>query len=275
MSNVLGRIIVSLIAALVMLAAPARADDSLQRIITAKALKVGVALNPPWVIKKADGTYAGNDVDLVNALAQDLGVKPNFVEMPFADLIDAVARGDVDLAASGIAITPERARSVAFTAPTGIQRITTVADRKSVGKDPASAMAKPEFKIAVLQSSTDEAAAKGAFPKATVIAYPSAAEALAALLGGSAQAMVATEPVPQMAASLYDAKLRRVGGALQQTAEAFALRPDDARLLTYVNNWIAAGEADGFIRNIGTHWFDGQQWLSAFETEKRPAAAAQ
>lgn len=274
----IGRIATSFILAIATFSAfsaPAHADDSLQRIESAKVLKVGVALNAPWVIKKSDGTYAGNDIDLVAAMAQDLGVKVVYVEMPFANLIQAVARGDVDMAAAGIAITPERARFVAFSAPTGLQRITTVADRKALGTDAGAAMAKPEFKIAALRGSTDEAAARIAWPKATVVAYPSAAEALAALIDGNAQAMVATEPAPRMAASLYDAKLRPVGGTLQQTAEAFALRPDDVRLLIYVNNWIAAREADGFINNVGAHWFDGQHWLSTLEPQARPKAAGQ
>ena len=44
-----------------------------------------------------------------------------------------------------------------------------------------------------------------------------------------------------MAARLYDAKFRLVGGPLLRTPEAFAMRPDDIRLIQYVNNWIGAG----------------------------------
>ncbi|MGK6318377.1 transporter substrate-binding domain-containing protein [Sphingomonas sp. DT-204] len=250
------------------------ADDSLQRVIAAKVLKVGVAPNAPWVIKKPDGSFAGHDIDLVEAFAEDLGVTAQFVEMPFADLVPRLAKGDVDMIAAGIAITPERARSVAFSAPTGMQEIGTVADRKALGTDPATALEKPSFRIAVLAKSTDEAAARNAFPKASVVTYPTAAAALAALIDGQAQAMVATSPVPRMAASLYDAKLRLIGGPLERTGEAFAFRPDDVRLLTYANNWIAARQIDGFIGNVGTHWFDGHKWLRAAEGDLKPQRAA-
>lgn len=273
MPGFIGRILTLFALVISTISVPAYADDSLKRIEAAKVLKVGVALNAPWVIKKSDGTYVGNDIDLTTALAHDLGVQISYVEMPFANLINAVAEGQVDMAVAGIAITPERARLVAFSEPTGLQRISTVADRKALGNNAKAAMARPDFKIAALQSSTDAAAARIAFPKAKVVTYPSAAEALAALIDGSAQAMVATEPAPRMAASLFDAKLRPVGGILQQTAEAFALRSEDMRLLIYVNNWIAARKADGFINNVGDYWFDGHHWLSSLEPQdqKKPA----
>ena len=272
MRNVL-RWVFGLALATLMQVAPAHADDSLQRVISAKALKVAVAPNAPWVIKQPDGTYIGNDIDLVNALAQDLGVTANYVEMPFDQLIGAVSRGDADMAVAGIAITPDRALKVAFSATTGLQEINTVADRAALGRDPAKALAAPGFKIAVLSSSTDEIAAKLAYPKAVVTGYPSAGAALSALIGGDAQAMVATAPVPRIAASLYDAKLRLVGGPLRRTAEAFALRPDDTRLLLYVDNWIAAHKADGYIDGVGTHWFDGHAWLRSVEGDAHKQAA--
>ncbi len=254
-------------------AAPASAQDALQRVITAKVLKVAVAQNAPWVIKQADGTYTGNDIDLVDALAQDMGVTPTYVEMPFDQLVDAVANRKADMAVAGLAITPERALKVAFSAPTGLQEIDTVADRAALGTEPLKAMADSKLKVAVLADSTDEDAARSAYPKATIVTFPSAAGALSSVIEGETQAMVATAPVPRMAASLYDAKLRLVGGPLRRTAEAFVLNPADTRLLTYVDNWIAARRADGFIDGVGTHWFDGQAWLRSVEGDARKQSA--
>lgn len=252
-------------------ATPSFADSSLQRVVAAKTLKVAVALNAPWVIRQPDGSYTGNDIELVQLLAQDMGVRATFVEVPFADLIPAVARGDVDMAVGGIAITPERALSAAFSTVTGAQEINIVADRKAVGKDPAKAMAAPGFRISALKQSTDAAAARAYFPKADIVEYPSAGAALAALIDGEVQAMAATAPVPRMAASLYDAKLRLVGDPIARAAEAFALRPDDERLRTYMNNWIAARTVDGTISQTGARWFDGRSWLRTAEGNVKAA----
>ena len=247
-------------------------EMSLQRVITAKTLKVGVAVNPPWVIKTASGELVGYDIDLARGLAADLAVTPTFVEMPFADLVPRLASGDIDLVAAGLAITPARAREVVFSDTTGNAAIRVVAARAALGADPEKALGAAGFTIGALANSTDADAARSAFPQARLITYPSAAEALAALLDGRTQAMAATAPVPRLAATLYDAKFQLLRRPLTHTPEAFALRADDTRLLTYVNNWIAARTADGTIASANDYWFGRMTWLRALETDIRPPA---
>ncbi|WP_192243725.1 transporter substrate-binding domain-containing protein [Mesorhizobium silamurunense] len=252
---------------------PARADDSLKRVIDQKTLTVGVAINPPWILKKADGKFAGYDVDLTNALASDLGVELKLIEVPWNDLKQRLLKGDFDLIAAGYANTPERAREVVFSNPTGAADIRMVASIASLGKRPGKALTAPGYKIAVLSNSTDEAATKEALPKANIVSFDNTADVLAALIGGNAQAMVATSPTPQMAARLYDAKFKLVGGPLLRTPEAFALRPDDVRLVQYVNNWIGARTADGTIAGVRRYWFGGFKWMSRFDTGAKPEHA--
>ncbi|RWB56263.1 transporter substrate-binding domain-containing protein [Mesorhizobium sp.] len=254
---------------------PARADDSLKHVIDQKTLTVGVAINPPWILKKADGKFAGYDVDLTNALASDLGVELKLVEVPWNDLKARLLKGDFDLIAAGYANTPERARDVVFSNPTGTADIRMVASIASLGRRPGKAPTAPGYKIAVLSNSTDEAAAKEAFPKAEILSFDNTTDVFAALIGGDAQAMVATSPTPQMAARLYDAKFKLVGGPLLRTPEAFALRPDDIRLVQYVDNWIGARTADGTIAGIRRYWFGGFKWMSRFDTNAKPDQAKQ
>ncbi|MER8801412.1 transporter substrate-binding domain-containing protein [Mesorhizobium sp. M0018] len=254
---------------------PARADDSLKRIIDQKTLTVGVALNPPWILKKADGKFAGYDVDLTSALASDLGVDLKLVEVPWNDLKTRLLKGDFDMIAAGYASTPERAREVVFSNQTGTADIRMVATIASLGKRPGKAVAAPGYKIAVLSNSTDEAAAKEAFPKATILSFDNTSDVFAAIIGGDAQAMVATSPTPQMAARLYDAKLTMVGGPLLRTPEAFAMRPDDVRLIQYVNNWIGARTADGTIGGVRRYWFGSFKWMLRFDTSAKPEPAKQ
>ncbi|MDX8513393.1 transporter substrate-binding domain-containing protein [Mesorhizobium captivum] len=270
-AKIIAAIILALSAWLTLL--PARADDSLKRVIDQKTLTVGVAINPPWILKKADGKFAGYDVDLTNALASDLGVELKLVEVPWNDLKARLLKGDFDLIAAGYANTPERARDVVFSNPTGAADIRVVASIASLGKRPGKALTAPGYKIAVLSNSTDEAAAKEAFPKAEVLSFNDTTDVFAALIGGNAQAMVATSPTPQMAARLYDAKFKLVGGPLLRTPEAFALRPDDIRLVQYVNNWIGARTADGTIAGVRRYWFGGFKWMSRFDTGPKPEQA--
>ncbi|AZO29903.1 transporter substrate-binding domain-containing protein [Mesorhizobium sp. M1B.F.Ca.ET.045.04.1.1] len=270
-AKIIAAIILALSAWLTLL--PARADDSLKRVIDQKTLTVGVAINPPWILKKADGKFAGYDVDLTNALASDLGVELKLVEVPWNDLKARLLKGDFDLIAAGYANTPERARDVVFSNPTGAADIRVVASIASLGKRPSKALTAPGYKIAVLSNSTDEAAAKEAFPKAEILSFNNTTDVFAALIGGNAQALVATSPTPQMAARLYDAKFKLVGGPLLRTPEAFALRPDDIRLVQYVNDWIGARTADGTISGVRRYWFGGFKWMSRFDTGAKPEQA--
>ncbi|RWA73755.1 transporter substrate-binding domain-containing protein [Mesorhizobium sp.] len=267
-AKIIAAIILALSAWLTLL--PARADDSLKRVIDQKTLTVGVAINPPWILKKAGGKFAGYDVDLTNALASDLGVELKLVEVPWNDLKPRLLKGDFDLIAAGYANTPERARDVVFSNPTGAADIRVVASIASLGKRPSKALTAPGYKIAVLSNSTDEAAAKEAFPKAEILSFNNTTDVFAALIGGNAQAMVATSPTPQMAARLYDAKFKLVGGPLLRTPEAFALHPDDIRLVQYVNDWISARTADGTISGVRRYWFGGFKWMSRFDTGAKP-----
>ena len=251
----------------------AAAEGGLDRVIDAKQLRVGVAMNTPWVAKSAQGALIGYDIDLAKMLAKDLGVTPVFVEMPFADLVPRLAKGDVDIVASGLAITPARAKTVAFSDSTNQSAIRVVAARKALGKNPAKALATPGMTIAALAESTDAAAAAASFPTAKILTFPTSAEALSALMDGRAQAMVATAPVPRLAATLYDAKLQLLKRPLTFTPEAFAVRPSDNRLLTYLNNWVAIRRADGTLANAQNSWFGRMDWLRQLEPETAPKAA--
>ena len=69
-----------------------------------------VAINPGFVPFEQieNGQLVGFDVDLTNALADKLGKKAAFDQMPFTSLLAAVKSGSADIAISGILDTPER-----------------------------------------------------------------------------------------------------------------------------------------------------------------------
>jgi len=57
----------------------------------------------------------GFEVDVMNALAEETGLKVEFVNMSFSGLVGALASGRIDTIASQITITPEREATFAFT----------------------------------------------------------------------------------------------------------------------------------------------------------------
>ena len=63
----------------------------LQRILDSGELRVGLSGNqPPLNMADKNGEIIGLEVDLMNALAQSMGLTTRFVVKPFADLIPAI-----------------------------------------------------------------------------------------------------------------------------------------------------------------------------------------
>lgn len=63
------------------------------------------------------GRQAGFDVEIAALIAAELGRSPQFVQAAFTSLDQVVARGDVDIALSGIEDTPARRAALAATVP--------------------------------------------------------------------------------------------------------------------------------------------------------------
>lgn len=99
------------------------------RLLIAAALAAGLATtaaaetitvgaypaNPPWEVKQEDGTFVGFEVDLVNEIADKLGVEVEFQDLGFQALFAATSSGRIDMAISSITITDERLQNQDFT----------------------------------------------------------------------------------------------------------------------------------------------------------------
>lgn len=77
-------------------------------------IRVGISLGfAPFAYKK-DDVIVGFDIDLVNEIAKKADLKVQFIPMDFDALIAAVKLGKIDVIASGLSKTPQRAKNVEF-----------------------------------------------------------------------------------------------------------------------------------------------------------------
>ena len=99
--------------------APIMADSPvLSRIVESNVLRVGTSgAQPPFSVKSKDGSLIGYEVDLAKLLANAMGVELKLVEMPFAELLLALEKGEVDVVMSGMTMTPARNLKAAFVGP--------------------------------------------------------------------------------------------------------------------------------------------------------------
>ena len=110
-------VLVLVVAALVLSACGGGASaNHLDAIKKAGVIKVGTSADyPPFESVDKSGNKVGFDIDLMTEIAKQLGVKLEWVDMPFDSLIAGVQENKIDAAISSMNYTEERAKQVTFT----------------------------------------------------------------------------------------------------------------------------------------------------------------
>jgi polar amino acid transport system substrate-binding protein len=212
---------------------------------------------PPFeMLDEQSGEIVGFDIDLITAVAAEAGYAVEIKNLGFDGLIPALQTGAIDVIASGMTITEERGKQVAFTNPyidAGISvaigadsALTTLADLK--GK-----------KVAVqLGTSGAEAAAKlatdiGGYAKLTN--YESISLAFQELANGTVDAVINDTPVNQAFAARYPGKIKFLGEPLNSETYGFAVNLEEAALLEALNAGLDAVKASGAYDTIADKYF--------------------
>ncbi len=91
------------------------AANHLEAIKQAKVIKVGTSADyPPFESVDSNGNKVGFDIELMNEVANRLGVKVEWVDMPFDSLIAAVQGGKIDASISAFNYSEERDKMIDF-----------------------------------------------------------------------------------------------------------------------------------------------------------------
>ncbi|OYD98185.1 basic amino acid ABC transporter substrate-binding protein [Nostoc sp. 'Peltigera membranacea cyanobiont' 210A] len=229
----------------------------------AKPLKV--ATDPtfvPFEFQTADGKLEGFDIDLMNAIAKVAGFAIQFESLPFDGMISTLQAKRVDGAISGITITAERLKTIAFSRPyfkAGLAMSTTgyayaVREDNQNIKDFNSLKGK---KIAVQIGSTGADFAK-TISNAKISTFNSGPEFFQDLLNGNVDAVVS-----DAFATLYAIKngklkgIRVVADLLTQEYYGIAM-PKDSPHLDAINKGIATLLSNGTYKQIYQKWFDAE-----------------
>lgn len=78
---------------------------------------VGTSADFPPFEYVENGAFVGFDVDLIKAIAEEMGFEVEIRDMSFDSLIAALVSGNLDIVISGMTITPERGEVVSFSKP--------------------------------------------------------------------------------------------------------------------------------------------------------------
>ena len=96
--------------------------------LTVEDGKLHMATNaafPPYEMTTDDGSFEGIDVEIAQAIAEELGLELVVDDMDFSSVLTSVQGGKSDIAMAGLTVTDERKENVDFTSTyaTGVQSI--------------------------------------------------------------------------------------------------------------------------------------------------------
>lgn len=95
------------------IATTAQAGPRLDRIMESKVLRVGTPGDyRPFAIKTEQGGFEGHDIDVIEAMANQLGVKVEYVQSSWPTLLSDLSDDKFDVAVGGITRTAARIAKV-------------------------------------------------------------------------------------------------------------------------------------------------------------------
>lgn len=246
----------ALVAGLTLLST-AHAGPRLDRVLDTKVLRVGTPGDyRPFAIKTGDG-YSGHDIDLVERMAKELGVRIEWVPTTWPNLLKDMQADKYDLAVGGITRNVTRLRVVAMLpgyAPFGKVALVRAADKARFTT--LESLNKPGVRVIKNPGGTNEAFVLENLKAAQVSTHEKNAEIPALIAEGKGdvmitetyEALVYAKADPRLHAAFIDAPLT------PPSKLGFMLPADDADYLRVMSFVWDQMETRGALRQAADKW---------------------
>ncbi|WP_319466691.1 transporter substrate-binding domain-containing protein [uncultured Pseudodesulfovibrio sp.] len=239
-----------------------KTTSQLDTILKRGTIKVGFDTFKPWAMKDKNGNFIGFEIEVARKLAEDLGVKVEFVPTKWSGIIPALLTGKFDIIIGGMGITPQRNIKVNFSIPYEFSGMSIAASKEQAGgRSTLEEFNNPETTIAVRLGTTAAIAAKNFLPKAEKLFFDEESQTIQELLNNRVHAVVASNPLPFNLIKEYPEKLYLpLKEDFTKEPIAFAVRKGDLDYLNWLNNWIRVKMGEGWLQNRYQYWFFTSEW---------------
>jgi polar amino acid transport system substrate-binding protein len=212
---------------------------------------------PPFEIGKPPD-ITGYDIEVVNAIAEDLGLTVTYQDTSFDTIFRDTAQGKFDMAVAASTITPEREQTVDFSDPYYQANQSLIVARDST--DIATTDDLGGKTVGAQDGTTGEDYANEETPAAQVRGFPEGPDAINALRAGQVDAVIIDQPVA------VDAVESLPGGDIKiaqeiVTSELYGLpfAPGNDALREAVNGALQELKDDGTIADLYQRYFPGTE----------------
>jgi polar amino acid transport system substrate-binding protein len=232
--------------------AQADAGGTLDAIIKRGKVLIAIDLgSSPYAMTNAKGEPEGSDVEAAQLLAKDLGVGLEIVPTTGQGRIPVLLSGKADLTMATFSITPERAKTVAFSNPYGVIRSVVFGLKSANIKSPKDLVGK---KIGVTRGTTQEPQIVATAPAGTdIVRFDDDATSIAALGSGQVDALGTADNRTLVLNKRFPDKFE-VKYELGTFYYSVGMRRHDPDLLHWVNTWVFVNMHNGKLGQIFEKW---------------------
>jgi polar amino acid transport system substrate-binding protein len=241
------------------------AESAIEQIAKRGVMKVGMDIFVPWAMKDKKGELIGFEIDIAKKVAEDMGVKIEFVPTKWSGIIPALITGKFDVLIGGMTITTQRNLKINFTRPYYYTEQGLMAHKKKAAGFKVADFNSPSVTIAARLGSTAAIAAKQQFPKAKIRLFDDEPAAVQELRNGNVHAMVSAQPLPSSTALEYPETIMVYDEVMMLEAIGIGVRKGDNETLNVINNWIEINRNNGWIQGKYAYWFKSKDWKNLIE----------
>ncbi len=207
---------------------------------------------PPFSYLNEEGIITGFDIDLIQALAREIGKKVAITDMPFDALIPSIQSGTLHVIAAGLTPSETRSQTVSFTPCYfyGDPLIIVSLEKNNLKTVPGLFN-----KIVAVNEGYTADYYITTFPEITVVKLPSVTEALLAVENNRADAFVTARSSVKKFFDLPIAQ-KFVYHPIPGTEEKYAMAVSKKypHILQELTNALETLEKNGFIDELKKRW---------------------
>ena len=246
------KILITIFTLLLIISGNANAESKLKKILNSGELRVGTTgdWDPMSVKDPATNSYKGFDIDVMNQLAKDMGVKVKFVPTDWKTIVSGITADRYDVSTS-VTKTPKRAEVAGFTETYYKYGTVPLVLKKNLKKYSTwESLNNEKVTIATTLGTSQEEKAKEFFPKSKLKSVEAPARDFQEVLAGRADGHITSSTEANKLVITYPQLAIVQDGEKNPAYLAMMVSKDDQEWNDYVSKWIKDKKASGFLKKL-------------------------